>query len=209
MSAPHDDFLERVVRPLRRPESLAPDFDARLMASIRAETSAVFPIPSQRKGGGTWWRRPRAFEASPLTMLGMAAGFAGLVALATLAGASGLATPSRVAATVAPDTVHVVRFVFAAPDAQAVALVGDFNGWSAGSTPLARTGHGGTWSVSLPLGKGEHEYAFIVDGERWVADPAAPTIAGEFDTPSSIVSVGSPGCSPGDVRSARATPCAT
>lgn len=209
MSAPHDDFLERILRPLRQPEMLPPDFEARLMASIRAETTAVFPIYAQRERTRAWWRRPRAFEASPLAMLGMAAGFAGLVVLGTLAGANRLQSAPAVAAVAVPDTVHVVRFVFAAPDAHAVALVGDFNGWSAESTPLVPTGDGGVWSVSLPLGRGEHEYAFIVDGQRWVADPGARTIAGEFDTPSSVVAVGTPRCSAGDTGPTRATSCAS
>lgn len=209
MSAPHDEFLERVVHPLRQPETLAPDFDARLMASIRAQTTAVYPIFAGRERTGAWWRRPRAFEASPLALLGMAAGFAGFVALATLAGTSRLSPAAPVVATGVADTVHVVRFVFAAPDARAVALVGDFNGWSAESTPLAPTGHGGVWSVSLPLGRGEHEYAFIVDGRRWVADPAAPTIAGEFDTPSSIVAVGTSRCSNGDAHAHGTSTCAS
>jgi hypothetical protein len=206
MSAPHDDFLERVIRPLRQPETLAPDFDARLMASVHAETKAIYPMFAQKEPDRPWLRRPRAFEASPLAMLAMAAGFAGLVALGTLTGASYL-SPSPQAALAAPDTVHVVRFVIAAPDARAVALVGDFNGWSAESTPLVPTGRGGVWSVSLPLEKGQHEYAFIVDGKRWVADPAAPTIAGEFDTPSSVVAVGTARCSAADGLSM--TPCAS
>lgn len=206
MSAPHEEFLERIVVPLRQPETLAPDFDSRVMASIRAETTAVFPIFAHRERPRAWWHRPRAFEASPLAMLGMAAGFAGLIVLGTLAGAN---RPAPSAAIAVADTVHVVRFVFAAPEAQAVSLVGDFNGWSAESTPLTRDGHGGVWSVSLPLERGEHEYAFIIDGQRWVADPAAPTITGEFDTPSSIVAVGTPGCSAGDTGPARETSCAS
>lgn len=209
MSAPHDDFLERVVRPLRQAETLASDFDARLMASIRAETTSVYPIFKHAGRSRPWWRRPRAFEASPLAMLGIAAGFAGLVVLGTLAGTNPLPSAPAVAAAVTPDTVHVVRFVLAAPDAHTVALVGDFNGWLVKATPLARTGHGGVWSVSVPLGEGAHEYAFIVDGERWVADPAAPTTTGEFDTPSSIIAVGTPGCSAGDTGPTRATPCAS
>lgn len=209
MSAPHDDFLERVVRPLRQPETLAPDFDARVMAAIRTETAAVFPIFVRQGRTRGWWHRPRAFEATPLAMLAIAAGFAGLVVLGTLAGASRGSPAPAVAATVPTDTVHVVRFVFRAPEARAVTLVGDFNGWSTESTPLAPTGHGGIWSVSLRLDEGEHEYAFIVDGQRWAADPAAPTVAGEFDTPSSILAVGSSRCRTEDAHSARTRQCAS
>jgi 1,4-alpha-glucan branching enzyme len=29
------------------------------------------------------------------------------------------------------------------------------------------------WSVTLPLTPGRYEYMFVVDGQRWVSDPAA------------------------------------
>jgi hypothetical protein len=42
--------------------------------------------------------------------------------------------------------------------------------------------------VRLPAGR--HEYAFLVDGERWVADPNAPSsIEDEFGVESSVVTV--------------------
>jgi hypothetical protein len=37
---------------------------------------------------------------------------------------------------------------------------------------------------------GRHEYAFIVDGKRWTADPFAPPRSDEFDTSSSVIVVG-------------------
>jgi hypothetical protein len=43
--------------------------------------------------------------------------------------------------------------------------------------------------VEVPLEPGRHEYAFVVDGERWLADPAAPTTGGDFGTPNSVVTV--------------------
>jgi 1,4-alpha-glucan branching enzyme len=99
--------------------------------------------------------------------------------------------PVTVAAAenVVHDTVNVVRFVFVG-DARSVALVGDFNAWSGDATPLATAGTDRTWSVSVPLARGRHEYAFIVDGKRWVADPFAPATSDEFNTSSSVITVG-------------------
>lgn len=51
-----------------------------------------------------------------------------------------------------------------APAAQRVSVVGDFNGWRPGATPLERSG-GGWWSVQLDLAPGRYLYAFVVDGE--------------------------------------------
>ena len=60
----------------------------------------------------------------------------------------------------------------AAPEAQSVFLVGDFNGWDPASTPGDEVAPG-LWRASLPLPRtGVHRYKFVVDGTRWVEDPA-------------------------------------
>ena len=86
--------------------------------------------------------------------------------------------------------VHVVQFVLVAPDARTVALVGDFNDWQVGATPLRPTASGRMWTVELPLAPGRHRYAFVLDDGRWVADPSAPRAPGaDFGSPSSVVTV--------------------
>lgn len=70
-----------------------------------------------------------------------------------------------------------VRFEFTLPStAREVSLVGDFNGWDTGATPMVRDGSSQTWSARIPLQPGRHEYAFVVDGQRWVIDPLAPQV---------------------------------
>lgn len=71
----------------------------------------------------------------------------------------------------APEVVQV-RFVFFAPGAKQVSLVGDFNQWNAEGTVLEPVDAQGTFTATLPLPRGTHEYMFNVDG-RWVTDPAA------------------------------------
>jgi 1,4-alpha-glucan branching enzyme len=88
------------------------------------------------------------------------------------------------------DTVFVVRFVFAEAAAQQVFLAGDFNGWSPTATPLERADAAGHFSVAVTLPGGLHEYAFIVDGERWTADPYAVATRDEFGNESSVILVG-------------------
>jgi len=56
-------------------------------------------------------------------------------------------------------------------EAKTVHLAGDFNGWSPQATPLER-GADGRWTVSVPLKGGVRFYKLVVDGERWIADPA-------------------------------------
>jgi 1,4-alpha-glucan branching enzyme len=71
------------------------------------------------------------------------------------------------------DTLLLVRFAITAPNAARVAVVGDFNGWQAGTTLLARDERG-AWRADVALSRGTHRYAFVVDDTQWVADTAAP-----------------------------------
>ncbi len=72
----------------------------------------------------------------------------------------------------AQPKVKPVRVAYAAPDAQHVALAGDFNNWDPQAQPMQR-GPDGTWSVSLLLRPGTYQYKFVVDGE-WREDHANP-----------------------------------
>lgn len=160
--------------------------------------------------GARWLARPRAVRVSPLGAL-MAAGltFAAVVGLRRDAGragrelaatgeypvATGLtgefpAVPPSPPAARGRDTVFVTRFMLVAPGATDVSLVGDFNGWDHAATPLVKVARGGVWTVELPLGAGRYSYAFLVDGHRWTADPAAPRAVGDdFGQPSSVITV--------------------
>ena len=212
-SAPdeHAAFAERVAAPLRSEERLPPDFEGRLMAAVRtAAPASAAPVPASVDLGAVtpartrsvveWCRRPRTIRVSPLAGLAAAAGIAVVASVGTLqmsghersAADTKVATATAGGVAVAPETVHVVRFVLVEPQARHVALVGDFNGWSPDVTPLAASEAGGVWTVSLPLPHGRHEYAFVVDGTRWTADPLVPAVRDEFATESSVVTVGAP-----------------
>src|SRR5205807_2349217 len=43
--------------------------------------------------------------------------------------------------------------------------------------------------IALALPQGHHQYAFVVDGEQWVADPAAPGVDDGFGRRNSMVAV--------------------
>jgi 1,4-alpha-glucan branching enzyme len=101
------------------------------------------------------------------------------------------ATPPSQLTGARRDTVHIVRFVFLAPQASSVVMVGDFNNWDRGVTPLHRVGLAGAWSVAVSLPPGLHQYAFIVDGTEWTPDPAtSTTVSDEFKTTTSLIDVG-------------------
>ncbi len=110
----------------------------------------------------------------------------------TVAARSG--TAERTGATALPvadaaSDQPLVRFELSAPTASRVVLVGSFNRWNPGATPLERDPATGKWMVSLRLPPGRHVYAFVVDGDV-TADPAAPRAAdADFGTPNSVVLV--------------------
>ncbi len=84
-----------------------------------------------------------------------------------------------------------VRFSVLAPGVKRVSLVGDFNGWNADATPLELARDGQTWTTMLPLPRGRHAYAFVIDG-LVVRDPAAPALPDEdFGVTNSMVLVSS------------------
>jgi hypothetical protein len=129
-----------------------------MLDAVRAESRR--PARVERRTTSPWWI---ALAAAVVAFA------AGLGTGRTMGRRSSSATTA-----VASDSARRVEFVFVAPAARNVSLVGDFNGWDAKATPMLRTDGRTTWSVSIPLAAGRHVYAFVVDGNDWVADPQAP-----------------------------------
>jgi hypothetical protein len=183
-----DSLIARVADALRRPAPLTPDFDARVMAAVRRAP------PSLPLRAWTWLREPRVMAVSPLAGLAMAAGLAGLLVVGAISRKpSAVRAVSRQPSAVSGDAAASVTFVFVAPQARSVALAGDFNDWDAARVLLRREASG-LWTVDVPLTPGRYRYVFVVDGRRFVADPAAPRAVGDdFGTPTSVVTIGGGG----------------
>ncbi|MGV8072998.1 MAG: isoamylase early set domain-containing protein [Syntrophobacteraceae bacterium] len=64
---------------------------------------------------------------------------------------------------------NLVRFIYIDSGARSVCIAGSFNGWSGQSHCMRRNGN--TWTIEISLPSGRHEYAFVVDGDTWQADP--------------------------------------
>ena len=80
-----------------------------------------------------------------------------------------------------------VQFHLEAPDASNVRLAGSFTNWEP-HHELYQTAPG-IWTITLPLPPGVHDYAFIVDGQRWVADPYAPGVDDGFGGTNSRIAL--------------------
>jgi len=184
-----DVFGERVARVLRTPERARDDFEDSLTAAIRADRPLRRTIARRmRPLTPAWWAAPAMLRLSPVASLALAAGIAAVAVLGTLQFSDRQPAAPIAAANTVHDTVTFVRFVFVGR-AKSVTLVGDFNRWGSEPVVLGQTANG-AWTASVPLPNGRHEYAFIVDGERWVPDPLAPSSSDEFNTNSSVITVG-------------------
>jgi hypothetical protein len=177
------DIVERVVTYLRRPIRLNGALDRRVMQEI-----ATLSAPGRTRGFLTsWLTRRRVVALSPLGALTLAVA-ATAVALLVSRGYRGVQPVGEEEGVEA----RPYPFVVLAPRATRVSLVGDFNDWDAARTPMRRLGAGSAvWTTVVPLVPGRYRYAFLADGARWLADPAAPLARDEeFDPPSSVLTVG-------------------
>jgi len=205
MSA-NEPWFDDLIGELKKPVTENAQAKAKIMEKVRA-------MPSQRptrRGEALltfleWLVRRRAVAVSPLAV--------GVCALIVIAGtiATGRLTTRphgpfrgsalskygthvigeneavRLAHAMKPGE-SLVNFVLIAPGASRVAVIGDFNNWEAGATPLQQESESGLWTVIVPLSAGRHEYAFLVDGESWLPDPSAPRAPkDDFDRVNSIM----------------------
>jgi hypothetical protein len=196
-----DPIIERIAREARRPAAVDAGAKARLLAAIRAEAAP---------GAGDWAAADpstptRGVTLSPGRFAALAAGLVGIgVLLGTTMdfGRDGPQTGQpRVAVANSPSsrlpaspTDTMMTFVFVTHGATSVALVGDFNQWDAGATPMKRIDNTNAWTVTVPLSAGRHLYSFYAvgaDGEKWLADPNAPAAPDDgFGRANSVVLVG-------------------
>ena len=71
----------------------------------------------------------------------------------------------------AKNNLRNINFMFAAPEAKHVSVIGDFNNWSPNVHPMVRQADGG-WNIQISLPHGHHHYVFLVDGTPTL-DPMA------------------------------------
>jgi len=155
----------------RRPVKL-PEMSQRVMQAI-----------AQRHERSTWRRllEPREIRVRFRPWLVAPALAAAAALVIWLGRPEPVATPA--------GAVVTVRFVLSAPDAREVTVAGTFNQWDSHATPLVRTGATDLWTATITLPAGQHQYAFVVDGVRWVHDPAAPAVDDGFGRRNSVLTL--------------------
>ena len=190
-----DPVLARAAAVLRRADGFGPEFEDRVMTAVRQGPA---PRAAERRrrvlGINRWATASDALDLPGLRPLAIAAGLAAVLTTGVWLGRLSVTAPGMLPAPTSiaahGSAVREVEFVLAAPGASEVVLVGDFNGWKPGATPLQATQRDGIWSVTVPLVPGRHEYAFLIDGKQWLPDPRAPRAPGaDFGTPNSVLTV--------------------
>lgn len=191
MSDGQDKVIARVRETLRSAPEAVPDPRAvgRLLNTVWES-----PRPSAWRRFVDAWRVPAlsGLGASAVAAFALFAGFLGrgavehrpgrepMAATGEFPASAGPAVPVMPAAAIGGEMAPVAtQFVLDRADARSVSLVGDFNDWQGGVTPLTRL-ESGLWTVSVPLTPGRHVYAFLIDGTLLEADPRAPQ-AGDAD----------------------------
>ena len=178
--------LGAVVRAI--PVEPLPELAPAVLRRIRARAaSGLVPeavsAKSPRPGIAGWLWQPRSISIGWRPAYALAAAVVLAVAIT-----ANVLRPGR---ALLPGTQQVLtQFVLTAPDAKNVALAGDFTGWQPAFT-MTRT-EPGVWTVVIPLDPGIHQYSFVVDGERWIPDPAAPTVKDGFGGVNSRIAVLTP-----------------
>ena len=185
----HDQRWDEIERELKRDPVVDPAALDQIMSRVRASAP---PNPLLR--AWRWLVRPHRIAVTPLHGLAAAAVVAALLVTPQLAPRVRPDIVASLAVRTRPqgaEEVQKVQFVYVAADASGVSLVGDFNNWDPDATRLQRSTAEGVWSVVVPLRSGRYLYAFVVDGETWMPDAAAPRgPEDEFGGPRSVLLVG-------------------
>jgi len=85
-----------------------------------------------------------------------------------------------------------VTFVFENGNAHEVSVIGSFNGWEPGNHEMRFNAEKNQWVLIAMLPPGQHEYAFLINGERVVPDPKAVfTRSDGFGSKNSVIFTGS------------------
>jgi hypothetical protein len=180
--------IDAVLRaiPTRPLPDLAPIVLDRIRRESRARARTAAPPSSlaRLRNAAGWLWRPHVISIAwrPAYAFAAAAVFMVVFAVDSL-------RPRSATVAAAPQQV-LTQFVLSAPGAKQVAVAGDFSGWK--PVHVMTRSEAGVWTVVVPLDPGVHDYAFVVDGERWVPDPTAPPVNDGFGGVNSRLAVLSP-----------------
>lgn len=165
----------------------APDVRAAVMSRIQSlePLAAPQPLSSFERLTRLLWA-PRDISIRPAFALVAAAAVVSLLVV-PYARQSPSNSPQLASGTADPQVFVQFRLETAAMRVQ---LAGSFTNWE--PRYELRQSVPGVWTITVPLTQGVHDYAFVVDGQRWVPDPNAPQIGDGFGGTNSRLALLSP-----------------
>jgi len=116
-----------------------------------------------------WLTGPRSMTFSPIQAIPVVTCALALLAL-------GLMNMNYSISDEAEPQLSTVRFVLSdkSMSAHTVSVIGSFNSWKAERSVMWYNDVEKTWILEATLPPGDHEYMFLVNGDKLVADPLAP-----------------------------------
>ena len=166
----------------------APDLIASVMREIEQPGSR--PAREARSAlatfaGRLWTARRVSFQFRPAHGLLAAAALVALAVFWPMGSRSSVDSGSLASPMVEPQLF--VQFRLQASDASTVRIAGSFSNWQP-EYELHQAAPG-IWTITIPLHPGVHDYAFIIDGQRWVADPYAQAVDDGFGGTNSRIAL--------------------
>lgn len=145
--APNVDSVDRRVTGVRPADEI--DVTDEVMRQIESETPRI--------GRQSQWLQP----------------FTAVAAIALLVAASVLGI-LRITLSSSDATRVVVQFQLSAPEAESVALVGDFNQWEPDAYELEDNDGDGVWEIEVELEQNRvYTYNFLINETEWISDPSS------------------------------------
>ena len=84
-----------------------------------------------------------------------------------------------------------VTFALNATMAEEVSVIGSFNGWESDHHEMRLNKERNQWTLTVMLPPGQHEYAFLINGEKVISDPKATfTRSDGFGSRNSVIFTG-------------------
>ncbi|MFL5606056.1 MAG: isoamylase early set domain-containing protein [Gemmatimonadaceae bacterium] len=201
MTDEQDEMIERISAALRPLPEVDASARARVLVAVAAERERDRATARRVRSRRRWWVRGAGLAAASALSVVLLRGYLAseraaapsAPGVATSPAGAGGATVLATHGAVDAAARQPVQFVFRAPLATRVSVVGDFTGWNPDSAVMTRDAASGLWSVTLALTPGRHVYAFLLDDSVWVRDPRAPAAPdADFGRPGSVLLVGRP-----------------
>ena len=147
---------------------------AGVMQRVRAEAEHREPRFPQKRV--PVFRRAAAFAAAAILLVAASVSLTLLVTERRLpGGAPVVQSAEQNGGETGESSVIKVYLSLEAPQAESVAVVGDWNGWDPEAQPMQDRNGDGVWELRITIDKsGEYKYQFLINGEKWIPDPNAP-----------------------------------